>query len=76
MRHSIRSGFVAIAVLAVALHGLVPAGWMPSGSVNGPLIVLCTGHGPLQLTLGADGKLHKHSPAHRRQDHQLCPFAG
>jgi hypothetical protein len=64
---ALRSLAAALALAAMLMRGLLPAGWMPNpdGVAGGPLII---------CTMGAP--LHVH-PAHAPQDDsgKVCPFA-
>jgi hypothetical protein len=73
MIRSIRFAAVHLALAAMVLRALLPAGWMPGASAGTPLVV-CTMNGPELLALGADGKPLKHQPADARH-HEMCPFA-
>ena len=44
-----RRWFIALAALALAVQFLVPQGYMVSRDRASPGLVICTGHGPLQL---------------------------
>lgn len=64
----------AIALLAIALRAVVPAGYMLSASDAGRIVVaLCTGHGP-QTTTMALGAPQKPSGDSRRFE-QPCAYA-
>jgi hypothetical protein len=69
MRRLIRLAAVHLALAAMALHALVPAGWMPSASAAAPLVI-CTMHGP--LVLPQDLQKHKKNSS---RAHDICPFA-
>lgn len=81
--HSRRAAFtswtrvaVAVAMLALAVRVLVPAGYMPGGAGQPPL-VLCTGQGA-QIVLAAGGEHHgAPSDDHSGQGaaHHPCAFA-
>ena len=61
--------FLALAALWVQL--LVPQGFMVANSATGPNLVICTGHGPLDLSVhGHPGK----APASK--SNAACVFAG
>ncbi|MGQ0671468.1 MAG: DUF2946 family protein [Hyphomicrobium sp.] len=64
-------------VLALAVRGLVPTGYMLSPAADGSgemTIVVCTGHGPLLMTIDADGNpVPPAKPA--ASDTGLCAFA-
>lgn len=69
MGATVRSGFTALAALALLVLIFVPRGFMPSGETGPPHLVICTGHGPLVLSTGA-GK-----PAKAPRPEQPCAFA-
>lgn len=69
--HTARTAAAYLALVAMIVHALIPAGWMPGQSAGTPLVI-CTAQGDITL----------HSPAkpqqpldHSDRDHQLCPFA-
>ncbi len=74
-------GACALAVLALAMRVLIPAGYMLSPQVAQgglPAIVICTGHGALTVAVDADGQVHKSgekAPA-KSADKHPCAFAG
>jgi len=75
MPHAARLAGVHLALVAILLRALLPAGWMPnpSGAAGTPLVV-CTMDGPGHMM--AEDKPAK--PQHDRNgdhDHQVCPFA-
>lgn len=76
MIRNLRFAAIHLALAAMVLRALLPAGWMPGASAGTPLVV-CTMNGPERIVLGADGKPLKHQPS---QDdalhHEMCPFAG
>jgi Protein of unknown function (DUF2946) len=62
---------VHLALIALMLRALLPAGWMPNpGGANGAPFVICTMDGPLKA-LDAKGKPIRHDP----RDRDACPFA-
>jgi Protein of unknown function (DUF2946) len=62
---------VHLALIALMLRALLPAGWMPNpGAANGSPLVICTMDGPLKA-LDGKGKPIRHDP----RDHEACPFA-
>jgi hypothetical protein len=65
MRAALRSFALTLAISAMALRALLPAGWMPAGDLHAP-VMICPGmsgtHGPLP---------HHGVPQHA----QACPFA-
>ncbi len=64
----IRSFAVTLALSAMLLRAVLPAGWMPN----------LTGPGDVPLVIcSVDGAHHlpPHEPAHGQQDDHMCPFA-
>jgi len=63
---------------ALLLRVVVPGGWMPTTGADGLVrITMCTGMGPVEAWLDADGKLHDTSPAKGEpKTDQPCAFAG
>jgi hypothetical protein len=59
-----------LAAVVLLLRILVPAGYMVDARAPGDGLVICTGHGPLQVGHG-DSK----GPAQKSAD-TACPFAG
>jgi len=53
----LRLGLAVLALLAVALRVLIPSGFMVAQSRAGFPLVICTGHGPLDLS-GKTDPLH------------------
>jgi hypothetical protein len=75
MIRNLRFAAVHLALAAMVLRALLPAGWMPGASAGTPLVV-CTMNGPEQIVLGADGKPLKHQPSQDdARHHEMCPFA-
>jgi hypothetical protein len=71
---SMRHKALALAVLACALamRLLVPQGWMPVSDGHGLRFVLCSGTGPMEMTMAMPGMASHHDPSgHDRsmQDH-------
>jgi len=61
-------------LLAVLLlRAAVPAGWMPQVDTGGIRVALCSGSGPIELILDADGNYHREAPA-TPTTHDPCPF--
>jgi len=60
------------AIAALLVQTLVPAGYMASTSRTGPALVICTGHGALDLTPRGAGGDHK---SHKPGDASVCAFA-
>lgn len=75
LKSGLNRGMQHLAVLAVLLWALLPAGLMPVPSGAGGLtFALCTGQGPVMVAVGADGKP---MPMPQRSGHekQPCPYA-
>ncbi|MBV9512220.1 MAG: hypothetical protein JO303_18270 [Caulobacteraceae bacterium] len=73
-----RGWFLSLAAFALLLQLAVPAGFMPSasariGGIDAPVLVICTGHGPL-LGLDGHGKPGKAPP--KSNSDAPCGFAG
>jgi hypothetical protein len=71
-----RGAAILSAVLALALNVLVPPGFM-ANSQGSPGLVLCTGHGPVQIASDLAG-LNKASGSHDSKPHTdgPCAFTG
>ena len=72
-----RGLLAALALLVLALHAVVPAGFMPVRTENGLVVTLCTGQGAVNIIVDRG-----HAPEkgdHRRDDgmpgQTHCPFA-
>lgn len=64
-----------LAVIALAVAGLVPSGWMPGTGQDGKvLLVICTGTGPVETWVDLDGGGDDHAPTEQMED-RSCPFA-
>ncbi len=71
-RHLIQGPALMLTTLALLVSAVVPQGFMPSGSRGAPLVV-CTGHGPMQMAKASgDGPAHS-SPVHGNAG--ICAFA-
>jgi hypothetical protein len=70
-----RAGGMLLLALALAVRLAAPSGWMlaPGDGQAPPHLVICTGHGPLDLAVLDHGK--PGHPADRSGDHP-CVFAG
>jgi hypothetical protein len=68
-----RRVMTALAFLALAFAVVVPPGFMPASHADGRgfAIVICTGHGPLQLDRSSDHK----APPGKSKASAACPFA-
>jgi len=69
MKSVFRSVALSLALSAMLLRALLPAGWMPAGEGDGPLVI-CTGHGPVQTP---SGPIRGHTLP--RGGAEICPFA-
>jgi hypothetical protein len=64
-----------LVVIALAVAGLIPTGWMPGSSTDGKvLLVICTGTGPVETWVDLGGDTPDHAPAEQMED-RSCPFA-
>lgn len=64
-----------LVVIALAVAGLIPSGWMPTSAQDGKvLLVICTGHGLVETWVDLDDG-EPHAPAEQMED-RSCPFAG
>ena len=61
---------IAIVMMAFLVRTLVPVGYMIAPTV-GPGLVICTGHGPADLT---DGANHPDQPSQKSDT--VCAFSG
>jgi hypothetical protein len=77
MTRRIRLAGVHIALAAMLLRALLPAGWMPNPTPStGPAIVICTMDAATHLALESDGQPLKHPPDQNNdRSHETCPFA-
>lgn len=73
LRHRALAGWIVAAALLMKL--LIPAGYMPGMSGNSMIIQICSGYGPMTMTMPIPGK-------EQGQDHQQskaempCAFSG
>ncbi len=67
----LRLGLAILALVAVALKGLTPPGFMVAQTGSGFPLAICTGHGPLDLSGKTDPVHGKKSSAEAP-----CAFAG
>jgi hypothetical protein len=65
---------IHLALAAMMLRALLPAGWMPSASAAS-FITICTMDGISKIALDANGKPVKNTPAQDGARHDICPFA-
>ena len=75
MKRNFRFAAVHIALVAMLLRALTPAGWMPSAEASGAPITICTMNGPAQLVVGLDGQPINKQNQDDARHHDLCPFA-
>jgi hypothetical protein len=68
-----RAGFAVLAKLALMLQLAVPPGFMLARDAGQPVIVVCTGHGPLLVPPGDRGVPAK---APKPNSGAMCAFAG
>jgi hypothetical protein len=61
------------AMVALAFAVIVPPGFMPARAADGQglAVVICTGHGPLQVGVPGDHQ----APAQKSKAGAACPFA-
>ena len=68
-----------LALIAILVHSLVPAGWMPAFALSqaqGLSVVICTPAGVSHVVLGEDGKPVQQAPDQdqtHNHDHPCCP---
>lgn len=66
-----------IALIAVLLWAVLPAGLMPARTTDGaPVFALCSGDGPVLASIGSDGRVQPVAPLGDGHDKDPCPFAG
>ena len=64
-----------VALVAMLLHALIPAGWMPSvPAQTGSFFVICTVH-TAQPLAPEDGKTRTPSDQQGTHHNDMCPFA-
>ena len=69
-----RRFLTVLALLSLTLRSLLPVGFMLApASADEMTVVICTGHGPLTVTLDADGKPVPAKP--KLTDAGLCAYA-
>lgn len=66
--HSLKRGGLHLALVAMMLQALLPAGWMPTTEAGSPLVI-CTAAGAVHQ----DGS-SKQTPSSGKE-HSVCPFA-
>ncbi|MHA6265122.1 DUF2946 family protein [Arenibacterium sp. CAU 1754] len=57
----------AVLLLALCLSGIVPEGMMRTVDADGTRLVLCTGEGPREIWMAADGSISDQEPSHEEQ---------
>ena len=75
---SFRRAAVCLALVAMMLRGLMPAGWMPNPDGAGTsLFVICDmDQGDMsKMDMSATGHDPAHKPASDNHQHEACPFA-
>ena len=68
-----RAGFAVLVMLALMLQLAVPQGFMLARDAGQPVIVICTGHGPLLVPTDDRGAPAKAPKPNRGA---MCVFAG
>jgi hypothetical protein len=82
IRHSARGHalFGALVLIVLAMRVVVPSGFMPTQTMHGVAITLCTGQGAINVTVDRDrlpGHPADHDPVDQKSgDNQHCAFAG
>ncbi len=68
---------IQLALAAMVLRALLPAGWMPDTTVaGGTVIAICTADGPVRMAMGDVRSPDKQPPANGDAHHvDACPFA-
>jgi hypothetical protein len=69
MNRTVRLAAVTVALAAMLLRALIPAGWMPA---QGASLVICTMQGPLRIAADLHGNPQKPQDSHHTE---VCPFA-
>jgi hypothetical protein len=73
MRRSFRTAAVHLALVAMLLRALLPAGWMPSTVAGPSFLVICSMDAPVQH--GDQHGQGQHTPDDGQHSHDECPFA-
>lgn len=75
IRHSytLRGAFAVLGVMVLAMHMLVPSGFMPVQTKEGMVVTLCTGNGPVEVILDTGDHQSKGDGKQAANDH--CVFA-
>jgi len=60
---AVRRWAVGLALLALAVQGLAPQGFMFSREAGHETIVMCTGHGPAHTIADLTGQPRRHKPS-------------
>ena len=75
MNRCFHTAAIHIALAAMLLRALMPAGWMPNANAAaGTPITICTMNGPMQIDFGAEPIKKNHNQDDSRH-HEACPFA-
>lgn len=75
MARNLRLLAVHLALVAMVLRALLPAGWMPNlDGQPGSALIICSMDGSADLSADHGGLPPKHQPD-GRGDHDGCPFA-
>jgi hypothetical protein len=74
---NLRLAGLQLALAAMVLRALLPAGWMPdTAGTTGVAIAICSADGPVSLTVERADPSGKHDPAGGDAHHvDVCPFA-
>lgn len=79
VRNSFRAAGLLLALIAFALKAALPAGFMLAPAHGAPIVVICSGQGPVAATIdphsGALAPLGDAPDDQRRAGDQICPFA-
>lgn len=77
MTRNIRFVGIKLALVAMLLRALLPAGWMPNpAGLAGDPVVICTMDGSGSLAIGTHGKPLKQQPGQNSgRSQEGCPFA-
>lgn len=70
---AIRSAATSLALIAMLLRALLPAGWMPATTgAHHTTLVICTMNGPKRVSLPDEPT--KKQPSHEDRENGPCPF--
>jgi Protein of unknown function (DUF2946) len=74
MPHRFRFAAIHLALAAMLLRALLPAGWMPNpAGIGESIFIVCTMDGPVQQA--DQHQQGKHMPDDGQRGHEECPFA-